>query len=142
MFNFIWPIVLVVLSNVMYQVCTKSVPDDVNPFVSLTVTYLVGAILSFAMSFVINRQTDIVKELTKVNWSSLLLGVSVVGLEAGFIYAFKAGWQVSITSIVQSSILTVILIFVGLFAYKESLSWNKIVGIIICVIGLAIINIK
>lgn len=142
MFNFIWPIVLVVLSNVMYQICTKSVPDDVNPFVSLTVTYLVGAILSFAMSFVINRQTDIVKELTKVNWSSWLLGVSVVGLEAGFIYAFKAGWQVSITSIVQSSILTVILIFVGLFAYKESLSWNKIVGIIICVIGLAIINIK
>lgn len=142
MFNFIWPIVLVVLSNVMYQICTKSVPDDVNPFVSLTVTYLVGAILSFAMSFVINRQTDIVKELTKVNWSSWLLGVSVVGLEAGFIYAFKAGWQVSITSIVQSSILTVILIFVGLFAYKESLSWNKIIGIIICVIGLAIINIK
>lgn len=142
MFNFIWPIVLVVLSNVMYQICTKSVPDDVNPFVSLTVTYLVGAILSFAMSFVINRQTDIVKELTKVNWSSWLLGVSVVGLEAGFIYAFKAGWQVSITSIVQSSVLTVILIFVGLFAYKESLSWNKIVGIIICVIGLATINIK
>lgn len=142
MFNFVWPIVLVVLSNVMYQICTKSVPDDVNPFVSLTVTYIVGALLSFAMCFVINRQTDIAKEFTKLNWSSWLLGVSVVGLEAGFIYAFKAGWQVSITSIVQSALLTVILIFVGVFAYKESLSWNKIVGIIICIIGLAIINIK
>lgn len=142
MFNFIWPIVLVVLSNVMYQICTKSVPEAANPFVSLTVTYLVGAVFSFVMCLLTNKQTDIVKEIGRLNWSSWLLGISVVGLETGFIYAYKAGWQVSITSIVQSAILTIILLFVGIFAYKEVLTWNKIVGIIICIIGLTVINIK
>lgn len=142
MFNFIWPIVLVVLSNVMYQICTKSVPDDVSPFMSLTATYLIGAAFAFVMYLLTNRQTDIVKEISKLNWSSWLLGVSVVGLETGFIYAYRAGWQVSITSIVQSAVLTVILIFVGVLFYKETLSWNKIVGIIICIVGLTVINIK
>lgn len=43
MLSYIWPIGLVVISNAVYQICTKSVPEGMNPFASLTVTYLVGA---------------------------------------------------------------------------------------------------
>lgn len=43
MLNYIWPLALVVLSNVFYQISAKSVPDAMNPFASLTITYLVGA---------------------------------------------------------------------------------------------------
>lgn len=42
MFNYVWPILLVVLSNVVYRICAKAVPDGVDPFASLTVTYIVG----------------------------------------------------------------------------------------------------
>ena len=65
-----------------------------------------------------------------------------MGLEAGYIYAYKAGWQVSAASLVQSSFLAVILIFVGWLVYKEALTWNKLVGVAICLIGLAFINHK
>ena len=41
-----------------------------------------------------------------------------------------------------SAILAVILIFVGCLLYKESLSWNKIVGILVCLAGLGLINLK
>ena len=41
MFSYVWPIALVVLSNVVYQICAKSVPNGLNPFAALTVTYLV-----------------------------------------------------------------------------------------------------
>ena len=34
---------LVIVSNVAYQICAKSVPQGMNAFASLTVTYLVGA---------------------------------------------------------------------------------------------------
>lgn len=142
MFDFIWPIVLVVFSNVVYQLCTKSVPDNVDPFASLTVTYIVGAAVSVIMYYIIGNRTGLVNEISKMNWSSYALGISVVGLEVGFIYAYKAGWQISITSIVQSALLTVILIFIGVLFYKESLSWNKILGIAVCIIGLIFINIK
>lgn len=141
MFGYIWPIMLVVLSNVVYQICTKSVPNDVNPFASLTVTYIVGAICSAAVCFAVKR-FDIFKEFAKINWSSYVLGLVVVGLEVGFIYAYKAGWQVGTASVVQSSFLAVILIFVGLLLYKEPLTWNKTVGVLICLVGLVFINLK
>ena len=55
MFNYIWPMALVVLSNTVYQICTKEVPDKMNPLASLVVTYLVGAAASAILYFVLNR---------------------------------------------------------------------------------------
>ena len=49
MFDYVWPIALVVLSNTFYQICAKEVPEKMDPFASLTVTYLVGAAVSFAL---------------------------------------------------------------------------------------------
>lgn len=140
--NYIWPLALVVLSNVFYQICAKSVPDDMNPLASLTITYLVGAAVSLILYYLLNKDADIIKEYRAVNWAPFVLGISIVGLEAGYIYAFKAGWPVSTAQIVQSAFLAVILIFVGYFLYKESITWNKIVGIIVCLIGLGLISMK
>ncbi len=142
MFRYIWPIALVVLSNVIYQICAKSVPDNVNPFASLAVTYIIGAISSCAIWLLSDKKANIVKELAKMNWAPYVLGLAVVGLEVGFIYAYKAGWQVGTASIVQSSFLAVILIFVGALLYNEALTVNKLVGVLICLVGLVFINLK
>ena len=40
MLNYVWPIALVILSNVFYQICAKSVPEGMKPLTSFTVTYL------------------------------------------------------------------------------------------------------
>ena len=141
MLNYIWPIALVVLSNVIYQICAKSVPNHVNPFASLTITYIVGAISSVVLYFLLGGG-NLVKEIGKMNWASYALGLAIIGLELGFLYVYKAGWQISTASIVQSSFLAVILIFVGMFLYNEALTWNKIIGVIVCLIGLVFINIK
>ncbi|MDD6729003.1 MAG: EamA family transporter [Eubacteriales bacterium] len=142
MFNYIWPIVLVLFSNTVYQICAKSVPDNVSPFATLTVTYFVGAVFSAVMHFITHPTVNILKEFTKLNWAPYVLGLVVVGLEVGWIYAYKAGWQVSEGYIVQSAILAVILIFVGFLLYREPITWNKIVGIVICLVGLVFINLK
>ncbi len=142
MLNFIWPIALVVFSNVLYQIAAKSTPPNMNPFISLTVTYVVAAVVSFVMFLIFGKSDGLLKELSKANWASYALGIVIIGLETGFIYAYKAGWQVSTASIVQSSFLAVALIVVGFLLYKEPLTFNKIAGVIVCLIGLVIINIK
>lgn len=142
MFNYIWPIALVILSNVVYQICAKSVPKEMNPFASLTVTYIVGAVFSVIMYFVLEKNGDLVKEYSKLNWAPIVLGIVIVGLETGWIYAYKAGWQVSTGFIVQSAVLAVMLLVVGYFLYHEALTWNKLVGVVICLIGLVFINYK
>ncbi|MDO4983903.1 MAG: EamA family transporter [Eubacteriales bacterium] len=142
MFSYIWPLALVVLANTFYQICAKSIPDALDPFASLTVTYLVGALVSFVIYCVMNKSADLLREYGKLNWAPFILGISVVGLEVGFIFAYKAGWPVSTAQIAQSSVLAIILIFVGYFLYNEALTWNKLVGIIVCLGGLTLINLK
>ena len=142
MLSYLWPIALVVLSNIVYQICAKSVPSGMNPFASLTVTYLIGAVASFVLFLLTKPSGGLLKEFGKINWAPLILGIVIVGLEAGIIYAYKAGWQVSTASIVQSAILAVALIFVGFMLYREPLTWNKLVGVAVCLVGLVIINMK
>lgn len=142
MFGYIWPLGLVVLSNVFYQICAKAVPEKMDPFASLTITYMIGAAASLVLYFALNRGGNILQEYQKTNWAPFLLGLVIVGLEVGYIYAYKAGWPVSVAQIVQATVLAVILIFVGYMLYKEAITWNKIVGILVCLAGLGIINMK
>ena len=142
MFNYIWPIALVILSNVVYQICTKSVPKEMDPFASLTVTYIIGAIASAVLYFILGKNGNLVKEYSKLNWAPFVLGIVIVGLEVGWIYAYKAGWQVSTGFIVQSAVLAVMLLIVGYFLYHEAFTWNKVLGVVICLIGLVFINFK
>ena len=142
MFSYIWPMALIVTCNVFYQICAKSVPEKMDPFASLTITYLVGAATSLLMYFVVSKGGSILEEYQKTNWAPVVLGIVIVGLEVGYIYAYKAGWPVSAAQIVQSAVLAVILIFVGYLLYQEQITWNKLVGIAVCLAGLGLINMK
>lgn len=138
--SMIWPIALVVFSNIVYQICAKGVPKDMDAMASMTITYLVGAVGSAIMYFVMNKNGNLLQEYAKMNWAPFFLGVSVVGLEVGFIYAYKNGWAVSTASLVQSAFLAVALIIVGAVLYREAITANKVIGIVICLIGLYFIN--
>ena len=140
MISYIWPIALVVLSNILYQICAKSVPHGMDPLASLTVTYLVAAAVCGALYFALNRGGNLLHEYGRMNWAPVVLGVVIIGLEVGWIYAYKAGWPVSTGFIVQSSFLCVALVFVGRLLYREALTWNKLIGVAICMIGLIFIN--
>lgn len=136
----IWPIALVVFANIIYQVCAKEVPKDMDAMASMTITYLVGTICSAIMFFVMNHGKSLLTEYAKMNWAPVFLGVSVVGLEVGFIYAYKNGWAVSTASIVQSAFLSIALLFVGAGLYHETISINKLIGVGFCLIGLFFLN--
>ena len=140
MFSYIWPIALVVLSNVVYHICAKSTPEAMNPLASLTITYAVGAVASAILYYALNKGGSLIREYAHLNWAPFVLGVAIVGLEAGFIYAYKAGWMVSTAQIVQASFLAIALLIVGYFLYHEQLNASKIIGVLICMVGLYFIN--
>ncbi|HJJ85091.1 MAG TPA: EamA family transporter [Methanocorpusculum sp.] len=142
MFHYIWPIVLVILSNVMYQLCARRMPNSVDPFAALTVTYLVGAAASLLLYLLLHKGGNIIEEFSQINWVPFIFGLVIVGIEVGWIFVYRAGWQVSTAPIVQSAIVAVILIILGFFLFKESMTWNKILGIAVCILGLFFINLK
>ena len=76
MWSYIWPIALVVLANTFYNIITKSTPSDANAFLSLTITYVVGAVCSFAMYF-FQGSHKFSEDIAKINWTSFALGLCI-----------------------------------------------------------------
>ena len=139
MIAYIWPVALIVLSNTMYQICAKSVSDKMDPMASLTVTYLIGAVLSGGLYFLLGGRS-LMQEYRRLNWAPLALGVAIVGLEVGSIFAYRAGWQVSTKYVMQSAFISVALLVIGYLVYHEALSWSKVLGMAICLAGLFLMN--
>ena len=140
MFSYVWPIVLVVESNIIYHVCTKSTPESMDAFASLIVTYSVAAVTAAILYFALNPGKSLLKELTEINWAPFVLGIVIVGLETGFLYAYRAGWQISMANVVQGAFQAVALMILGALAYHEKITVNKIIGMALCLAGLYFIN--
>ena len=142
MFMYVFSIALIVASNILYNICSKSIPEKANPFSSLFITYLTGAVVTLIAFQLTKTDKGFFKTLGDLNWTSIVLGVSIVGLEFGYIMAYRAGWNISIGSLVANIILALVLIPIGVFFYKEGFGTNQLLGIVICVIGLILINKK
>ena len=127
--NLIWPILIVILSNTFYNICMKSMPSDVNPFGALMVTYLVATVISAIIFVYMVGPSNVSFELSKINLTSVILAIAIVGLEVGYVFVYRAGWAVNTASVVANIGLACVLIFVGYFLYKENVSLNQIAGI-------------
>ena len=136
----IWPVLIVAGSNILYNICQKSTPADANTFAALTATYLIAAILSAILFVSSVGDGNVAQEVRKLNWTSVALGFSIIGLEAGYIFLYRAGWKVSVGSVVCNIVLAVALIFVGVLLYKESVTLRQVIGIAVCAAGLFLIS--
>lgn len=118
----------------------KSMPSDVNPFAALMITYLVAAIISAIIFIYAVGPSNVGFEISKINWTSIILAIAIVGLEVGYVFVYRAGWSVSTASVVANIGLACVLIAVGYLLYRENVSLNQIIGIIVCMFGLILIN--
>ena len=139
-FHMYWPIALIVISNIFYHICSKQMPESVHPLAALTVTYAVGALASGALYFLLSPGKNLLMEYHQLDWTAAVLGFAVVGLEAGSIYMYQAGWNLNSGHLVHGTILAIALIFVGYFLYHETITWTKLAGVALCLIGLVLVN--
>lgn len=140
MWNLTYPILIIVCSNVLYNVCAKSTAKDVNAFAALSITYAVAAAFSLAIFFITAKNKHYFAEIAKTNWATLALGLVIVGLEIGYILAYRNGWKMNTISVTANIILAVALIFVALIFYKETITLRQLAGIAVCAGGLALIS--
>ena len=141
MWNYIWPVLLILGSNIAYNLMTKSTPAQVNPFASLTVTYLVAAVFSFIL-LMFSSSGHPLADFREVNWTGIVLGMAIVGLELGYICLYRAGWNISVGSLVANVLLAACLLVIGLVVFKEAVGVKQMLGIAVCLCGLVLINMK
>lgn len=142
MIHYIWPLLLIIGSNVAYNLITKTTPAEVNPFFSLVLTYLAGAVVSFLLFLFTAENKSLAENFTHVNATSFLLGLAIIGLEAGYLFLYRAGCPISLGSLVANIALAVILLLVGLLFFRETITAKQCIGILCCLVGIVFINMK
>ena len=138
--GYYWPVIIVVCSNTLYHICSKSTPKNADMFVSLLITYLVAAASSLVLYLCTSQSRNFMYDIKEINWASIGLGFTIFFIELGFIKMYRAGWDISVGSLVTNIAIALILIFIGLFFYREHLSVSQIIGVVLCSAGLIFIN--
>lgn len=133
------PLVMVICCNLGYHLLSKSLPSNINPFIGLSVTYGV-AFLGSLLLFAITKVTIYSNQKVNINMYNLLLGIVIIGVEGGYMLMYRAGWEVSKASVVANIVLAILLLFIGAIVFHESMAVKKIAGIILCVLGIALIK--
>ena len=131
---------MAIISNIFYHIFQKSIPGTINPLATLVVTYLTAALACLA-ALPFFQESSPVAFYKQIHWASIALGFTIIGLEAGFLLAYRAGWKISLASGVVNVAVAALLVGVGLLFYREQLSLQNLVGIVLCLVGLLLIQI-
>lgn len=133
---------LTIVFGTLYHLAQKATPAQINPLVSLAVTYAVALAGTLALYPFYPHQDTLAANIRQLNWASVLLGLSIIGLELGFLLAYRAGWNISLAGLVSNVTIALLLLPIGLLLYRETLSTAQAAGIALCLAGLFLINYK
>ncbi len=135
-------IVLTICSSALYHFSQKEIPSGVNPIVSVIVTYLVSIAVCFGLLLFVPPEHGLLQALGKLNWASYVLALSLIGLEVGFLLVYRSGWNIGLAAVLVNVVASLILIPVAIFFFKDKLSWVNIAGVLVCLVGLVMLNWK
>ncbi len=135
-------ILLTIISNIFYHLSQKVVPNNVNPIISLIVTYFVSIVGCIVLLPFFPLNTGLIESFKRLNWGSYVLGLALIGLELGFLLAYRAGWSISFAGAFSNVAVTLLLIPIGILLFKESVTLTSGLGVAFCILGLILINLK
>ena len=135
------PITVAVLANVFYHVASKSIPAEQNAFMGLVVNYATALIASAILLFLTPHE-KILLEAAKSNWACILMGLSITGVEVAFVMIYRAGGEMSTTSLIVNILLALAMFIVGGVFYHEQISVQKILGAALCIAGVIMLSLR
>ena len=134
---------LIIVGVLLYSVSQKSIPKDANGLVAIASAYFIALVSCVVVLFFTG---EFKKGASFFNHQKLLpivfLGLAIIMVEVGFLYAYRTGWKISTTQLITGSFTTVALALIGVLWYKEDLTIINIVGIVLSLIGVILINYK
>ncbi len=137
--NFYLPLVLAVGGNLLYHLAQKSMPKAANPIFIITISYLVGILACVLYAFAYPNDKSFLDTVRESNWAVYAMGLGAAVIEVGFLLAYRAGWNISTAAVVCSTAVTLMLIPIGVLAFKEQLSVRNVVGLLFCMVGLVLV---
>ncbi len=131
---------LAIVCTVGYHLVLKVTPAGANPLLSLLVTYALVTLLFGAVLLVSPGGFEWRQEIRQLNWTAFALAVVIVGLDLAFLLMYRSGVAVSLGALITQSAAAMLLLAIGVAAFKDRLSVANAVGLVLCLAGLWLVN--
>ena len=131
---------LAIACTVGYHLVLKLTPAGVNPLLSLLVTYALVTLLFGGLLLASPGGFEWKHEVRELNWTAIALAFAIVGLDLGFLFLYRSGFEVSLGALVTQSSAAMLLLVVGVAVFREKLSLANAAGIVLCLAGLWLVN--
>lgn len=136
-----WPFMLAVSTYVAYQTLLKSARPEVNVLGLLTFAYFVAFACAGTL-WVRNQELGVNRLEIRDMTLAALLGASIVGLEFGFVSAFRFGWPLNATGAIVNVAAALIVVPIGYLMFGEHMTWVKGLGLLLCCGGLTLLTLR
>lgn len=136
------PIIIVILANTSYHIFSKSISPTANPLISLIATYITAIAITLLLLPIFPLQKRLSDSFKELNWASFALALSIIGLEVGFLLAYRTGWEINKAFSLTTAVVATLLIPTGILLFKEHISLTQLLGIILAIFSVILINSK
>src|SRR5207248_9961508 len=129
---FYLPIALTALATTLYHIAQKSIVPGVHPMVPLVITYATSLVTCLMVVPFAPGATTFVHSLKDLYGATYVVGLSIVGVELAILLAYRAGWRISLASVVANVTTALLLVVIGVVGYREQLAARHVPGLLMC----------
>lgn len=137
--RFYSPILIMLVARFVYMLVQKVTPLEIDPFASVMVAYAsclfcTGVALVFSV-----RGKGIGASFKKVNWTAAAFGACLVLLDVSTLWLFRAGWDLSLGTLLMYVLQAIALVAIGCAFYRERITLARGAGVAACIIGIILV---
>ncbi|MEJ2794245.1 EamA family transporter [Iodobacter sp. LRB] len=129
---YVLAILLAVAGSVIYHLSIKFVPNEINPFLSLSISYGIALLLCLPGIYYYGGS----RSVQVLNWSVGGVALGILGIELGFLLLYRAGGHLGMSSLMTNAASTLLLLPIGLWFFRESFSITRVLGMGLSLCGL------
>lgn len=137
--NIFGPFLLATVGYVGYHLFQKNVPVETPPLLATAVAYAVG-LAGCLLGFTFSGSWDAVNWRQLASMPTLGVGVAIVGIELGYLLAYRAGGALGNTALWVSALSNVLLVMAGVVWGQEKLDLARVGGLASCLLGLVLMS--
>ena len=134
-FGSLGPLLLTVAGGVVYHLAAKSLPKDLSPALVLIGAYAAALAACVVAYFVVPASNNGAPLSRVLHPAIVAVGLGAAMIEFGYVLTYRAGWPVSIASVLVNSMVAVVLVIAGITIFNEGVSTPRIAGIALCLAG-------
>ncbi|MGD9900926.1 MAG: EamA family transporter [Spirochaetales bacterium] len=139
--KFFMLVLLISITEVLYQLGYKYVPESINPIASILVLFTIELIFYTIIAFLMDKSLKI---KSKRNYLKTKLpyffAIAITGIDLGYLLVYKFHGEMSTIFNLATPFEALAVLLIGILGFKEKVDLKVFIGIALSIAGVILIG--